>query len=289
MSFLGLGIHGQMLADCKRNAVLLSAVRSAVRPGDIVADVGGGTGLLAMLAVRAGAARVYCIEATALAGLAKSLANDNGMADRIEVIACVSQETSLPERCDVVISETLGFMGLDEGFRSVMADARDRFLRPGGLLVPRFLRLRAAVVERSPSLPVVLSIDAIEGLNLDRAFRVFNKIPRRTRVSSDLYLSEPETLIALDCMTMQAGSSIEFSTPMHCHRRGTLGGFALWFEATLADGVVLTSNSAHLSNHWGQAFLATQDDCTLEDGSKITLVGSIWDTPGRFKFTWSSG
>jgi type I protein arginine methyltransferase len=288
MSFLGLGIHGQMLADRERNAALFRAVRCVVRPGDVVADVGGGTGVLAMFAVRAGASRVYCIEATALAALARSLVLDNGMADRVEVIAGVAQETRLPELCDVVISETLGFMGLDEGFRSVMVDARERFLRGGGALLPSSLRLRVAAVERSPRLPDVRVEGALEGLDFGRAFRVFGKIPRRTHVSADLYLSAPETLVALDCMTMTSSGALAFSTSLRCRRNGVLAGFVLWFEATLAEGVVLASSSAHPANHWGQAYLAAQADRLVEAGSTLTLAGSISDAPGRFNFDWSS-
>ena len=287
MGFLGLGIHAYMLADQARNNALARSIRCAVRPGDVVADVGGGTGLLSVLAARAGAARVYCIEASALAGLARRVVRDNGLEDRIEVLAGVAQTTQLPERCDVVISETLGFLALDEGFRAVMTSARDRFLRPGGRLLPASVSLKVAAVEVSKSLPDVWCAPGVDEVDLSCVIRTFSMVPRRAHVDPALQLSAAETLVDLNCMTMGAQGDLDFSCRVTCRREGRLAGFIVWFDARLIDGIELSSRSPDSRNHWGQGFLAAPEGEVVRRGDVISLTGTITDKPGGFRMSWS--
>lgn len=55
------GFHGPMLRDKLRNAAYAAAI-TALAPGRTVLDIGTGSGLLAMLAARAGAQHVYGCE-----------------------------------------------------------------------------------------------------------------------------------------------------------------------------------------------------------------------------------
>jgi hypothetical protein len=231
---------------------------------------------------------VYCIEGSALAGLARQIVRDNGFENRIEVMANLAQVTQLPERCDVVISETLGFMALDEGFRAAMAHARDHYLKPGGRLLPASVALKVAAVEQTRLLPDVWSTPGVDGADLRRAIRAFSMVPRRTHVDAALQLSAPETLVELDCMVMAGEGGLDFSCFLNCHREGRLGGFIVWFEAELCDEVWLSSRSSSPCNHWGQGFLAAVDGTVVKAGDVLELSGSIADTPGRFGIRWSS-
>jgi protein arginine N-methyltransferase 1 len=287
MSVASLAIHGQMLADSYRNARLRQAIELSVRPGDIVADVGAGSGLLAMFAVRAGAAKVYAIEATSLAGLAQALVRDNGMDDQIVVIPGLSQETVLPERCDVVISETLGFLGLDEGFQSIMADARDRFLKPGGILLPRAVELWAAAVEQPPQCARLVATGEIEGLNLRRATNVFSRVPLRAYVESSRHISAREQLFRLDCAIMQPGGELPFSVRLASTRSADLAGFCVWFKAELFHGVELSSESPAYSNHWAQAYLPASDPKQLAEGDVAHLTGRMSSDRRGSRIEWS--
>src|SRR5687767_7106476 len=74
------GYHRSMLADAPRNDFYARAIRETVRPGDVVLDIGTGSGLLAMLAAQAGAARVVACEANpALAATAREIVKRNGL------------------------------------------------------------------------------------------------------------------------------------------------------------------------------------------------------------------
>ena len=68
-----LDIHQGMCADAVRNQAYRRALEAAVREQSVVLDVGTGTGLLARYAARAGARRVYAIEQSPIAEIARPL------------------------------------------------------------------------------------------------------------------------------------------------------------------------------------------------------------------------
>src|SRR4029453_11588483 len=103
----------QYLEDDMRLTAFAQAISSTVRPGDVVVDLGCGTGILGLLACRAGAARVYAIDAGGMAEIARVIAAANGLADRIAIINGHSQQVSLPERADVVLCDQIGHFGFE--------------------------------------------------------------------------------------------------------------------------------------------------------------------------------
>src|SRR5439155_8260682 len=56
-TFDSAAIHVQMLDDRPRTEAFIAALRDAVRPDDVVVDLGTGTGVLALCAAEAGARR----------------------------------------------------------------------------------------------------------------------------------------------------------------------------------------------------------------------------------------
>ena len=141
-----LEYHARLIADDRRNEAFRAAIAATVRPGDVVVDVGTGTGLLALYAVQAGAGRVYAVERGEVADLAERVIAANGAADRVVLVRGDSSEIELPEPADVLISELLWAAGLGEGQLSIVQDARRRLLRSSARVVPCALRLVVAPV-----------------------------------------------------------------------------------------------------------------------------------------------
>lgn len=133
--------HFAMLNDRDRNMFYRRALGEQIHAGDLVVEIGTGSGLLAMMAARAGAGHVHAIEANrSLARLAEHLIRVNGLGDAISVVNKLSTDVEVgidvPRRADVLVSEILGTLLLGESALEFVADARERLLAPGGRIVP---------------------------------------------------------------------------------------------------------------------------------------------------------
>lgn len=148
-----LDYHRSMLADRERTRRLEQAIRETVKAGDVVLDLGCGSGILSCFACRAGARRVYAIEAAPVMVLAQQVCRANGVADRVVFTNAMSIQAALAEPVDVLVTETIGNIGLDEGILGWVLDARSRFLKPGGIVIPHALELLVSPVELPETSP----------------------------------------------------------------------------------------------------------------------------------------
>jgi type I protein arginine methyltransferase len=104
----------------------------------VVLDVGTGSGILAWFAVKAGARKVYAVEASDVADRALTLMQATGLSDRIIIVKGKVEHLRLPddEKVDIIISEPMGFMLIHERMLESYMIARAMFLKPGGLCFP---------------------------------------------------------------------------------------------------------------------------------------------------------
>jgi len=135
--------HARMLHDDRRTRDFISAVTAAVRPGDVVLDIGTGSGVLAVAAARAGAKHVYAVEASDIAAVAARVFEANRVQDQITLVPGWSRQIELPERADLLVAEVIGNEPLEEEILETTLDARRRLLKPGARLVPHALELLA--------------------------------------------------------------------------------------------------------------------------------------------------
>ena len=133
--------HQSMLADKVRMASYLTAILKVVEPGDVVLDIGSGTGILAYFACLAGAKQVYAVEQDPLVGLAQTISRHNGFQDRVTFLNDWSDRIELSELVDVVLTETIGNIGFEEGILGWIIDAKERLLVPNGRIIPQIVEL----------------------------------------------------------------------------------------------------------------------------------------------------
>jgi predicted RNA methylase len=119
----------------------------------VVLDLGAGLGVHGLLAAAAGAKRVYLVEPEPVVQLAKEIARANGLADRIVILEGRIEEVELPEQVDLIISVFTGNLLYSEDLLPSLFHARDRYLKPGGHLVPDFAELLLAPCRRPIFMP----------------------------------------------------------------------------------------------------------------------------------------
>src|SRR5208282_2641800 len=137
--------HLGYVADSIRLAQFRTAIARVARPGWSIADLGCGTGILGLLCLQAGVARVFAIDSTAMINVARQTLTRAGYGDRCVFVHGHSQRVELAETVDLVICDHVGYFGFDYGIMRTLRDAR-RFLKPEGLLIPRRICLRIAAI-----------------------------------------------------------------------------------------------------------------------------------------------
>ncbi|KAI7843757.1 hypothetical protein COHA_002655 [Chlorella ohadii] len=143
--YYGCLMHQQnMLQDYIRTGTYFAAITEnpADFEGKAVMDVGCGSGILSLFAAQAGARVVYAVEASNMAHYARQLAAANpGIGDRIKVLHGKVEEVEVPEKVDVLVSEPMGTLLVNERMIESYLYARDKFLKPGGKMFPRLGRV----------------------------------------------------------------------------------------------------------------------------------------------------
>jgi type I protein arginine methyltransferase len=267
-----------LLEDAARLDTWQAAIRATVRPGDVVLDLGAGMGILSLFACEAGAARVYAVESAPSVELARLVAADNGLEERIVCLRQRSQDVELPERADVLVTDTTETFGLNGQLLSAVIDARARLLKPEARLLPREIELRVAPVEAPRAYSSLVDVWArdFRGFDLSaiRPFAANNKQP--SALDAKALLAEPAALGELDLGSLPeptfAGAALVTAT-----RAGTAHGLAGFFAARLAEGITLSNDPRQASVSYVRALLPLAEPLTLDRGDELAIEVSTYD------------
>jgi len=146
MSYADVIGHRSMAFDETRNRAYEAAIQRVVTRDSVVLDLGAGLGIHGLMAARAGARRVFLIEPESVVHSALDVARRNGFGDRIEAFQGRLEDVTLPEKVDVIISVFTGNLLYSEDLLPSLYLARDRWLKPGGHLIPDRAELMLAPV-----------------------------------------------------------------------------------------------------------------------------------------------
>jgi Ribosomal protein L11 methyltransferase (PrmA) len=239
---LVLDEHHRYLADGARLAAFERALKEVVRPGDVVVDLGAGTGILGLLACRAGAGRVYALESTSLIGVAREIARANQFGERITFLKQYSRWADLPEKADVVVADQIGRFGFEAGVFEYFADARKRLLKPEGVTVPGRIDLIAAPVETEE---VWSRIEFWEttplGFDVGPGLMIARNTGYPVQYEPAELLGEPAVLASLDPGVVGA-TIIQAQANVVIDRQGVLHGVGGWFAAQLSPATAMSNS-----------------------------------------------
>lgn len=264
--------YGRMIADRVRTDAYIRALKQVVNPTSVVLDIGTGIGIFAMVASQLGVKRVYAVETDDAIELAREIANANDFTDQITFIHDFSNNISLPEPADVIISDLHGVLPLCGRLIPSIADARKRLLAPGGVIIPRSETLWMSLVEAPDSYAyhTVPWGDEVYGLNMEAAQRVVANTWRKLTFKPDQLLAPPKCWATLDYYAIE-NPNITGDVSWTVEQPRTAHGIAVWFDSTLIEGVSFSNAPDESVLIYGNAFFPLLKPLSLNPGDVVSI------------------
>jgi protein arginine N-methyltransferase 1 len=265
-------VYGSMISDCVRTPPYIRAIEAAVRQGSIVVDVGCGSGFFALVACRAGARRIYAIDEADIIHLAEKFAVANSFADQLVFLQGDSRQIQLPERADVIVSDVRGSLPLFGNSLVSLIDARERFLRDGGIIIPQRDVLYAALVEDEPAYREITSPwgTRVNGMDLSPALSCVLNEMHRVYVEPQRLISDPQAWCVIDytkSLKRAASATLLFRAERAARGHGVL----IWFETKLYEDIGFSSAPGNPKSVYSHMLLPWLEPLLLSAGQDVHL------------------
>ena len=276
--------------DRVRTGAYCEALALAVKPGDVVVDLGAGAGAFTLHACRLGARLVHAVEPNAAIQVAREVVHANGFSQRVIFHEAMSFQVELPELCDVLITDPRGVLPLYEQAIPTIIDARRRLLKPGGALIPQQDTIWAALIE-APDIyqkhydqPWRSDND---GFDMEAARRRTINNFGRHHLELNQLLSEPVRWLLLDYRVIEQASAYG-SVQFQVQQPGTAHGFALWFDSELIDRVSFSNCPGQAELIYGQLFFPFQEPLPVLPNQTITVDLRADLIAGDYVWQWTT-
>lgn len=212
--------HHHLLRDRARLDAYARAIRMQVRPGDVVADVGSGSGILAWLAAQAGARRVHAVElnTNSYKALLRAVRRNDVLGRVVPTLADGTQWVP-PEPVDVVVCELMETGLLHEPIAAIMRRVHAWDERPRAIL------------------PKVATLQ-VEGVEVRDEFLGYHAtFPGFRATGGDAPLTDLVAYAEYDFERDAPPETLDAAFSLRVHRDGRLGGLQLRTTTEVAPGI----------------------------------------------------
>lgn len=277
-SYAHFGIHEEMLKDEVRTLTYRNSMydNKHLFKGKVVLDVGCGTGILCMFAKKAGAKHVYGIDMSSIIDHAKVIIKNNNLEDGITLIKGKVEEVQLPvEKVDIIISEWMGYCLLYESMLDTVIFARDKWLKPGGLMFPDKASMYITAIEdREYKEEKINWWDSVYGFDMSAIRTVALNEPLVDVVESRQVVTDSCKLKDIDLNTVKV-EELNFTCPfsISSRRNDYVHAFVAYFTVEFSPCHKRTGFSTGPESrytHWKQTVFYMVDSITIKYGEAIT-------------------
>jgi predicted RNA methylase len=220
------------MIDTERTHAFAKAIAETVQRGDVVVDMGAGSGVLAMLAARAGAKTVYAVELDRnnIATLG-AVFRANNLADKIVLVQGDVRTAALPEKVDVIIGEMIA-TALIEELQVPAMNHMLRFAKPNARVLLSHYRTFVDLVDNPAS---------YYGFD----FRIIRYEYPDLRHLRSRTLSDKQLILDVDFNQPVTQTKVNQRLCLTASRRGRINGLRLSSETAFWDGSTLGATYAY--------------------------------------------
>lgn len=301
----------EMLSDRVRMDAYFNAIFQNKHhfQGKTVLDVGTGSGILAIWSAQAGARKVYAVEATKMSDHARMLVKANNLHDVVEVIEGSVEDVVLPEKVDVIISEWMGYFLLRESMFDSVICARDRWLKPTGVMYPSHARMwvapfRSGLGDQKQHdyegamddwYSFLKETKTYYGVDMSVLTKPFSEEQKKYYLQTSLWNNlHPDQVIGtaavvknIDCSTATVDDIREVRSKFLSSitgERTVLCGFSGWFDVHFRGSredpaqqeiELTTAPSTYNGTHWGQQVFLLRPSIRVSEGDGLNVSFSM--------------
>ncbi|KAL8674069.1 MAG: hypothetical protein Q9168_001530 [Polycauliona sp. 1 TL-2023] len=244
----------------------------------IVLDVGCGTAILSMFAVKAGAKHVIGVDMSTIIEKAREIVEVNGMTSKITLLQGKMEEVKLPfPKVDIILSEWMGYFLLYESMLDTVLYARDQYLQPNGLIFPDKATIFLAGIEDGEYKDEKIGFwDNVYGFDYSPLKHTALTEPLVDTVDLKACVTEPAKVFEIDLYTIKP-ADLAFKEPftLDCRRNDFIHALIAWFdiEFTACHKTIKFSTGPHTKyTHWKQTVFYLREVLTVEENEQVQGV-----------------
>jgi protein arginine N-methyltransferase 1 len=284
-SYAHYGIHEEMMKDEVRTLTYRNSMyhNRHLFKDKVVLDIGSGTGILSMFAAKAGAKLVIGIECSGIVEYSEKIVKANRLDNVVKLVRGKVEEVTLPDgidKVDIIISEWMGYCLFYESMLKTVIFARDKWLKPNGLIFPdRATLYICAIEDRQYKDEKINWWDNVHGFDMSCI--------RKVAICEPLVdVVDPKQVVTNSCLVKEVDmytvteSDLDFSAPFHltCRRNDYIQAFVTYFNIDFTKCHMPTGFSTAPEaryTHWKQTVFYFDDYLTVKAGEEIYGVIAI--------------
>eukprot|EP01114_Cavostelium_apophysatum_P007326 TRINITY_DN19412_c0_g1_i1.p1 TRINITY_DN19412_c0_g1~~TRINITY_DN19412_c0_g1_i1.p1 ORF type:complete len:345 (-),score=97.71 TRINITY_DN19412_c0_g1_i1:61-1095(-) len=279
-SYSHFGIHEEMLKDRVRMKNYRDSIlnNKHLFKDKVVLDVGCGTGIMSLFAAKAGAKKVIGIDNADIVYKAQQIVKDNHLEKVVTLLKGKVEEIEHPDlvkdSVDIIISEWMGYCLLYESMLPTVLYARDKWMKPGGVILPDKSYILLVGIEDGEYKEDKINFwDNVQGFDFSCIKHSAIQEPLVDIVDPKQIMTSSTRLIEIDLNTCRT-EDLAFKAPFrlvgtrddYCH------AFVAYFDIDFArchKKVFFSTGPAAEYTHWKQTVFYLDEVLSVKKGEEI--------------------
>ncbi|AKB61542.1 50S ribosomal protein L11 methyltransferase [Methanosarcina mazei] len=287
VTFNSIYTHEMMIADKVRINSYYKAIRRYVKSGDIVVDLGTGTGILSLFSAQQNPKKIYAIDHSDFINIARKIARYNNI-NNITFVQTNSRDFKPIEKVDIILHEQLGQALFNENMIENILDLKKRILKETGKILPgKFeLFLEPICLKEEYKIPYIWE-NNIFGLDfnflkhddeIEKYKPRFYENQSIEHHSIDHFLCEPQSILSFDLNKINDANEIPkfIEASKEVVQSGLMDGLCLYFKVIFDDEINFDTSPLHARTHWSNPLFRTESK-HYNDGEIISFKLTMED------------